>query len=59
MTRKRILETATDRISIAACQEAAARIQYVLEWSATNADLKYTTIEAGFEVEVVAKTQLS
>jgi hypothetical protein len=53
------LETATDGISIAACQEAAARIQYVLEWSATNADFKYTTIKAGFEVEVVPKTQLS
>ena len=57
-TGKRALETAADRMSITARDEAAACIKDILECSAADADLQHTAVKATFKVEVVTESQL-
>jgi hypothetical protein len=58
MTSKRALETAADRMSITARDEAAARIKDILECAAADTDLQHTSVKATFKVEGVTESQL-
>jgi hypothetical protein len=52
------LETAADRVRITIKHEAAARIENVLERSATDADLQEGAVKTAFKVEIMAEGQL-
>ena len=52
------LEAAADRVRITIKHEAAARIENVLERSATDANFQHAPVKTAFKVEIMAEGQL-